>query len=712
MSNNCIQSVKDRLVVNYRIPTYQRGYRWGEDQINDLISDLEDFYDSFYLDKNVDKKDYYCLQAMIVQEKSKNEYIIIDGQQRLTTMYILLSLMIKKKDYKFNELGQFFFDTRSDTGDVLAKLRTNGITSVNVVSRDIAHIVKAYEIFETAFENNDLYKKIEFLIDNNKVRFIVQDITKSKYDEIEVFENINIGKIRLTDAELIRAKLLVKIKDENLRNEIATEWDEIEHSLQDDSFWYFIQDNRDDSASRIDFIFYTIARNITEIIKADKEAEKKLNSNEAKKKEMQASVKALKRDGNNNFHELYRFFESYNLSGDLSLRDGIFNDAEKTIIPFWKKVKEYYETLYKWYGDIELYNYIGIVLYIGGRDNSIHALSNLYKEKNRYLFIEELKTRILCSFDRDVTNIWPHPDPAKEPPVFAAFSTDQAFKTLWYDGRGSDTNSNQKRVMYFLLWSNCEYLNSQMRNTNYFIDNQAVNNSYRFLFDVFKSRKADIEHVDSYMNTEDIEDLDNDTNNMRDIWIDNIKDIVSYDKDIASDQKSKDKANELINELNNNSNFKELIKKVKVYFNENENIPLATSVNNIESIHIDKRKIGNLTLLDPNINRGYKNSPFRVKRKDIISKSSAGVYVYPCTKMVFLKEFNPMSIDLVSWNEKDYQEYWNKLCEMFFDCFFIDQKQTDAFNKNIKENYSGNERLTRLTKKYCNRIYNAALNKK
>jgi len=701
-----IIAVKERLAYNYRIPTYQRGYRWDKNQIDDLITDLVDFYDNTYSDENANRTDYYCLQAMVIQKDSENvdRIVIIDGQQRITTMFILLSFMIKEKGYRFNELGEIFFDTREETGKVLSDLRTKGIENVKSSSRDIAHIINAYMVFKTAFEDDILYNKIRFLIDNDKIKFVIQDVTKHNYDEIEVFESINVGKIRLTDAELIRAKLLVKIKDENLRNEIATEWDEIEHSLQDDSFWFFIQDNEDNSASRIDFIFYTIAKNLPEIIKI-------LDDNEAKKKELYASIDALKRYGDNHLHELYRFFEKYNLSGDLTLKDGIFNKAKLTIMPFWKTVKDYYEILFKWYGDIELYNYIGIVLFIGGRGNTVHALTKIYKEKTRYEFIEELKIRILHSFDKDITNTWPKPNTNKLEPELSDFPEDQVFKTLWYDGRGSDTNNNRKRIVNFLLWSNCEYLNLQLRNTNSFINNRTVNNSYRFLFDVFKTRKADIEHVDSYMNSEDIEDLDNNTNKMRDIWIENIKGIVSYDHNITTDDAKKDKANKLLNKLESNQDFKDIIKSVREYFNEDKNIPLAPSVVNIESTFLDKRKVGNLTLLDPNINRGYQNSPFRVKRSDIIRKSTNGIYVYPCTKMVFLKEFDPMSTDLLSWNEDDYKKYWQKLRELFFDCFFVDQQSTDADNKKVIDNSSDKDKLEKLTVHYYTKIYNDALNR-
>lgn len=73
----------------FYIPVYQRGYRWGRTQVKTLLNDLYQC-----MEANGQEKDY-CLQPVVVQEKGvqkKGElkYDLIDGQQRLTTIYILL----------------------------------------------------------------------------------------------------------------------------------------------------------------------------------------------------------------------------------------------------------------------------------------------------------------------------------------------------------------------------------------------------------------------------------------------------------------------------------------------------------------------------------------------------------------------------------------------------------------------------------------------
>lgn len=105
MSELMLKSVYDLLDKNYFIPSYQRGYRWEKRQIQDL---LEDLY-NFACDKDKTDGSFYCLQPIVVkkcdeftkvsnnlQSKLDNNewYEVIDGQQRLTSIYLLLKYLI------------------------------------------------------------------------------------------------------------------------------------------------------------------------------------------------------------------------------------------------------------------------------------------------------------------------------------------------------------------------------------------------------------------------------------------------------------------------------------------------------------------------------------------------------------------------------------------------------------------------------------------
>ena len=106
-----LKSVSELLGMKFFIPSYQRGYRWTEQQIGNLLNDIYAF------NKGVDG-DFYCLQPLVVKEQSKvnlldeiksadsieevetllkGSWTVIDGQQRLTTIYLILKALGEEK---------------------------------------------------------------------------------------------------------------------------------------------------------------------------------------------------------------------------------------------------------------------------------------------------------------------------------------------------------------------------------------------------------------------------------------------------------------------------------------------------------------------------------------------------------------------------------------------------------------------------------------
>ena len=105
-----LKPVKELFGMNFFIPDYQRGYRWGTKQVEDLLRDLEEFYESICEAES--SKIIYCLQPLVVMEKD-NKYIVIDGQQRLTTVKILLSCLGDNNNYSVE------YQTRDKSKDFL-----------------------------------------------------------------------------------------------------------------------------------------------------------------------------------------------------------------------------------------------------------------------------------------------------------------------------------------------------------------------------------------------------------------------------------------------------------------------------------------------------------------------------------------------------------------------------------------------------------------
>ena len=78
------------------IPYQQRGYKWTSTNVGELLNDLKEFID------NPDpKKRVYCLQPLAVESLGENKYSVLDGQQRLTTLFLLYIYLYGKAPYTF-----------------------------------------------------------------------------------------------------------------------------------------------------------------------------------------------------------------------------------------------------------------------------------------------------------------------------------------------------------------------------------------------------------------------------------------------------------------------------------------------------------------------------------------------------------------------------------------------------------------------------------
>ena len=93
-----IKSVSELLNMKFFIPDYQRGYRWTTQEVKDFLEDIHDFSTK----ECKSSGEFYCLQPLVVRQMSEQEkqefglsvndvwYEVIDGQQRLTTLYLML----------------------------------------------------------------------------------------------------------------------------------------------------------------------------------------------------------------------------------------------------------------------------------------------------------------------------------------------------------------------------------------------------------------------------------------------------------------------------------------------------------------------------------------------------------------------------------------------------------------------------------------------
>ena len=192
-----------KITGEFVVKSYQRGYRWGKSQVLALLDDIYD---------NGSKA--YCLQPIVVRALEKeNQYELIDGQQRLTTLLIILKF-IKKYVPFINIQYSISYETRNKTAQFLENI--NGDEAESNI--DFYHIYHAYQHVDNWFhqkfgdDNNAIsnasFKLFNYLNDNVKVIWyeVGPDV-----DPIALFARLNIGKIPLTNAELIKAMFLMKI---------------------------------------------------------------------------------------------------------------------------------------------------------------------------------------------------------------------------------------------------------------------------------------------------------------------------------------------------------------------------------------------------------------------------------------------------------------------------------------------------------------------
>ncbi|SNV32014.1 Uncharacterized conserved protein [Chryseobacterium taklimakanense] len=376
--NNEIEllSINDLLDRHFYIPYYQRGYRWTEHHVTDL---LEDIY-AFSKSSNINDKDFYCLQPVVVKPKTWTEnqesivgYEVIDGQQRLTTIYIILHYLMKdflkvdslKEDYA-KEIYSLRYETRPKSQEFLKDIKDD---KSNI---DFFHIAEAYKTVQNWFrdENRQLNRsdKDDFLKtllgrkeDKKSVQVIWYSVEES-VDSVDLFNRLNMGKIPLTNAELIKAIFLSSssfkedLPDEANRKKIVISqfWDIIEQQLNDENFWSFVTNSKMEKyATKIELLFDIISKKRT-----------------------------------NEIDPLYTFIYFVNES----------KKENSSLWDLWLSVERYYYTLFEWYKSKNLYHKTGFLI-TNGYD--LKTLIDLSVNSPKSTFEEEINRRISASIDSD-----------------------------------------------------------------------------------------------------------------------------------------------------------------------------------------------------------------------------------------------------------------------------------------------------------------------
>ena len=447
---------------NFYIASYQRGYRWGKDEVKALLDDIYEVY------KKDDSEQKYCLQPLVVKRRRNCEssallenagvkemeneedcYELLDGQQRLTTLWLILSKL------------------------------SQGIQSYQIYYElfrkiDKDFIEKASEIIENWIkkdnpEGGKLDKSEYGKVILEKLTFLWYEVANgvSQVDESEeqdngssfsekLFRKINKGKIELTNAELFKAMLLndenaITAEDRRELEQISFEWDKIEQSLRNDEFWFFISNNKSEERTRIDYILEVYARSLEDAEKEDAEKYDILKDRYS----FLVVQEKLKKEANG------------------------FDGIRKV----WRDIVHVHDKLYSWYQDNELYHNIGFLVASEGKRRAIasETMVELYKKSKEEGINETKKIAKGEIYDRLIIKKWNYKEEGQRKGKKNVKRYDINLSEK-YDVENLNYESDDKKYLVaFLLYSNIYPLLQQGKT--------------RFPFKSYYEGSWDIEHI-------------------------------------------------------------------------------------------------------------------------------------------------------------------------------------------------------------------------
>lgn len=338
----------NEIAGKFLVPSYQRGYRWGKEEVKRLLDDVYNLMDE---DKTKPSKNY-CLQPIVVKKLDDDSFEVIDGQQRLTTIFIIYRYMYEVGG-KFIGAPKFSlnYETRDKSANFLKSIESNlNLRDENI---DFHFMANAHDEIKSWFDN-----KGEVFLSMPNLKKLFAENVKIIWYEVDdtadgnaMFTRLNIGKIPLTSAELVKAMFLSSNRlNARKQDEIALQWDNMEKALHDEAFWYFLTNNSAAKyQTRIDIVL-------------DLLSERKIDERE----------------------KYFTFFRFDKLS------------KEKPLNEIWSdEVVHTFLTLRDWYENHELYHKIGYLIASGYK--SLLEIFKEFKGKTKTQFRTKLDELIKSS---------------------------------------------------------------------------------------------------------------------------------------------------------------------------------------------------------------------------------------------------------------------------------------------------------------------------
>lgn len=572
----------------YSIPPYQRGYKWDTKDIERLLKDINEF------SPNEDLNLFYCLQNItLVESQDSKTFNVVDGQQRLTTLTVILSYL---NEYELiNEKSQY--NVRKETEEFLKEyifkpnelkniqnweqfLEITSIEGKDYDYQDVFYLFNAYKAIQTWFEtypNSVTAMKDKIL---NHVKLIVN--LPKNIEEQELFENLNGKRVPLDGADLIRALIITRVA----KKEIGDIDDSIKQNV-------LINERRVKIGLMLDRINHWWA-----------DENKKNYFHQFTKESKVPDEESI--SFNDVTYPINHLYKLYVLAYGEGVLDMEFFEKKVIEDGFLDELQLLQRTMENWYNDKELYHLI-LFTSIYAREKikeepvlSFKELLHQWKKLYRKDFIRFLKKRIASTeVFNDLIN---QSERCKEE------NEKTAFLENWYDN---------KLITVSVLLDIISILSS---------------NSTCLPARHFKAYKEDLEHIFPQTPVGDrIKDKIKQTQILKE-YIDIINQSLSEEEKIY------------INDCDidwENQNWKDDIK---------------SRINNrIEKV-IPVNSLGNMCVLHESVNRGYGNDFFLEKRIDIMRKSQEDFFIRPHVYDAFNKIFlerHDESIDMKMMNRWD-----------------------------------------------------------
>lgn len=550
---------------HFVVKEYQRGYKWENDQILALLNDI-----------HYHKTGKYSLQPLITDEKTE-DIELIDGQQRVTTIYLLLYFLGEKKyfsiDYQTRKASQSFISEKIDEMHYAITVNKDWETFISEIivddylnynNVDIYHFYLVYtKVFQWFSDKTEVFKedfKSKLL---NQVYIIWYDIKNNDktLNAEDVFLNLNAGKIPLTNSELIKALFILDVQKRFANDiaslktaELATEWDNIENQLHEPDFWYFICDHHyyKNLDTRIDLVI-----DLTNKITPKKDW-----------------------DG----MDAYRYYEKEFLE-------------EKQLK--WEGIKQTFNKLNEWYRDKQLYHFVGYIIVT--RLSKLSEVIKLSKGKSKADFKKELVAIIKDELKRTKS------------------VEDNKLQQV-YDIDIINYEDNRVECQNLLL----------LLNVQYFLNNSSHN---KFPFDLYKSEFWSVEHINP-QNPKDFKTVGQIVK-----WLVSFKNY--YKKYQQEDLSRVEEINDLLDVLDQQENKTKKLSELRLSKDNNEKLQLVIEkITNDLELHgianlalLDRStnsKLGNNIFIDKR----------KVVLDLYYTVKDEGVFIPECTKDVFTKNFS------------------------------------------------------------------------